>query len=105
AQDVNTAGLSINTASPNFNTGNINIVSLTVPTAPSEATHADFFGDDTEVDMSNITNTYQVPSTLHTRIHKDHSLDHVIEPTRVAKALTNPAWVEAMYEELLQFKL
>ncbi|GJT91476.1 putative ribonuclease H-like domain-containing protein [Tanacetum coccineum] len=28
-----------------------------------------------------------------------------IEPTRVAKALTNPVWVEAMQEELLQFKL
>nr|GEX15836.1 hypothetical protein [Tanacetum cinerariifolium] len=28
-----------------------------------------------------------------------------IEPIRVAKALTNPAWVEAMQEELLQFKL
>nr|GEW15969.1 hypothetical protein [Tanacetum cinerariifolium] len=28
-----------------------------------------------------------------------------IEPTRVAKALSNPAWVEVMQEELLQFKL
>ncbi|GJT62145.1 ribonuclease H-like domain-containing protein [Tanacetum coccineum] len=31
-----------------------------------------------KVDMSNITTTYLVPSTLNTRIHKDHSLDHVI---------------------------
>ncbi|GKA08417.1 ribonuclease H-like domain-containing protein [Tanacetum coccineum] len=46
--------------------------------ATLEATHADFFGDETEVDMSNITTTYLVPSTLNTRIHKDHSLDHVI---------------------------
>ncbi|GJX20245.1 putative ribonuclease H-like domain-containing protein, partial [Tanacetum coccineum] len=79
-QDVNTAGPSINTASTNVNTGslNINIVSPTVTTAPLEATHADFFGDETEVDMSNITTTYPVPSTPNTRIHKDHSLDHVI---------------------------
>nr|GEY89995.1 hypothetical protein [Tanacetum cinerariifolium] len=28
-----------------------------------------------------------------------------IEPTRVSKALSDPAWVEAMHEELLQFKL
>nr|GEU56918.1 hypothetical protein [Tanacetum cinerariifolium] len=28
-----------------------------------------------------------------------------IEPTRVAKALSDPTWVEAMQEELLQFKL
>ncbi|GKE17249.1 hypothetical protein Tco_1424826 [Tanacetum coccineum] len=48
-QDVNTAGPSINTASINVNTGslNINIVSLIVTTAPLEATHANFFGDET----------------------------------------------------------
>ncbi|GJW66892.1 putative ribonuclease H-like domain-containing protein [Tanacetum coccineum] len=47
-------------------------------TAPLEATHADFFGDEIEVDMSNISTTYPVPSNLNTRIHKYHSLDHVI---------------------------
>ncbi|GJW16339.1 ribonuclease H-like domain-containing protein [Tanacetum coccineum] len=152
-QDVNTAGPSINTASTNVNTGslNINIVSPTVTTAPLEATHVDFFGDETEVDMSNITTTYPVPSTLNTRIHKDHSLDHVIgdvqsgvqtrrmtkttneqgfisavyegkthedlhtclfacflsqeEPKKVIQALKDPSWIEAMQEELLQFKL
>ncbi|GJT79401.1 hypothetical protein Tco_1053743 [Tanacetum coccineum] len=31
-----------------------------------------------KVDMSNITTIYPVPSTPNTRIHKDHSLDHVI---------------------------
>ncbi|GJT24372.1 ribonuclease H-like domain-containing protein [Tanacetum coccineum] len=76
--------------------------------ATLDATHADFFGNETEVDMSNITTTYLVPSTPNTRIHKDHSLDHVIgdeEPKRIAKALSDSAWVEAMQEELLQFKL
>ncbi|GJS19114.1 ribonuclease H-like domain-containing protein [Tanacetum coccineum] len=108
-------------------------------------------GKITEVDMSNITTTYLVPSTPNTRIHKDHSLDHVIgdvqsgvqtrrmtkttheqgfisgvyegkthedlytclfacflsqkEPKRIVKALSDSAWVEAMQEELLQFKL
>ncbi|GJS37357.1 putative ribonuclease H-like domain-containing protein [Tanacetum coccineum] len=83
-----------------------------VTTAPLEATHADFFGDETEVDMSNITTTYLVPSTPNTRIHKDHSLDHVIgdvqsgeEPKKVIQALKDPSWIEAMQEELLQFKL
>ncbi|GJX33704.1 putative ribonuclease H-like domain-containing protein [Tanacetum coccineum] len=152
-QDVNTVGPSINTASTNVNTGslNINTVSPTVTTAPLEATHADFFGDETELDMSNITTTYLVPSTPNTRIHKDHSLDHVIgdvqsgvqtrrmtktsneqgfisavyegkthedlhtclfacflsqvEPKKVIQALTDPSWIEAMQDELLQFKL
>ncbi|GKB90425.1 putative reverse transcriptase, RNA-dependent DNA polymerase, partial [Tanacetum coccineum] len=79
-QDVNTAGPSINIASTNFNTSslNINTVRPTVTTASLEATHADIFDDETEVDMSNITTTYPVPSTPYIRIHKDHSLDHVI---------------------------
>ncbi|GKB59829.1 putative ribonuclease H-like domain-containing protein [Tanacetum coccineum] len=152
-QDVNAVGPSINTASTNVNTGslNINIVSPTVTTAPLKATHADFFGDETELNMSNITATYLVPSTPNTRIHKDHSLDHVIgdvqsgvltrrmtkttneqgfisavyegkshedlhicllacflsqeEPKKVIQALKDPSWIEAMQEELLQFKL
>ncbi|GJV98487.1 putative ribonuclease H-like domain-containing protein [Tanacetum coccineum] len=80
AQDVNTVGPSINTASTNFNTGslNINIVSPTVPTAPLESTYADFFGDESELDLSNIATTYPVPTTPNTRIHKNHSLDHVL---------------------------
>ncbi|GJU76514.1 putative ribonuclease H-like domain-containing protein [Tanacetum coccineum] len=169
--NINTAGPSINTASANFKTGslNINTVSPTVITTRSnrsqnvsdmfslgrsatlEATHADLFGDETEMDMSNLTTSYQVPTTPNTRIHKDHSLDHVIgdiqsgvqtrgmtkntnehgfisvvyeekthedlhtclfacflsqeEPKRISKALSDPTWVEAMQEELLQFKL
>ncbi|GKA57601.1 putative ribonuclease H-like domain-containing protein, partial [Tanacetum coccineum] len=139
--------------STNVNTGslNINTVSPTVTTALLEATHADFFSDEIEVDMSNITTTYPVLSTPNTRIHKDHSLDHVIgdvqsgvltrrmtnttnekgfnsavnegkthedlhtclfacflsqeEPKKVIQALKDPSWIEAMQEELLQFKL
>ncbi|GJT36578.1 putative ribonuclease H-like domain-containing protein [Tanacetum coccineum] len=80
SQDVNTDGPSINTASININTGslNINIVSPSGTTSQLEATHVDFFGDETELDMGNITNTYLVPTTPSIRICKDHSLDHVI---------------------------
>ncbi|GJY10242.1 putative ribonuclease H-like domain-containing protein [Tanacetum coccineum] len=148
--DVNTGGPSINTASTNFNTGslNINTVSPTIPTAPLESTYADFFGDESELDLSNIATTYPVPSTPNTRIHKDHSLDHVIgdvqsgvrtmrminkqgfisvvyegkthedlhtclfafflsqeDLKKVIQELKYPSWIEAMQEELLQFKL
>ncbi|GKE52222.1 putative ribonuclease H-like domain-containing protein, partial [Tanacetum coccineum] len=118
---------------PESSTPNINTVSPTVITT------------------SNLTTSYQVPTTPNTRIQKDHSLDHVIgdiqsgvqtrgmakninkhgfisaiyegkthedlhtclfacfisqeEPKRIAKALSNPTWVESMQEELLQFKL
>ncbi|GJS41620.1 putative ribonuclease H-like domain-containing protein [Tanacetum coccineum] len=101
-QDVNNSGPSINTKPDMFSLGD---------NATLEATHADFFSDETKVDMSNITTTYPVPSTLNTRIHKDHSLDHVIgdvqsvEPKKVIQALTDPSWIEAMQDELLQLKL
>ncbi|GJX50065.1 putative ribonuclease H-like domain-containing protein [Tanacetum coccineum] len=106
AQDVNIDGPSINTASINNNTGslNINTSSPIVTTTPTETTHDDYFEDETELDMGNISTTYPVPSTPNTRIHKDHSLDNE-EPKRIAKALSDSAWVEAMQEELLQFKL
>ncbi|GJT81335.1 putative reverse transcriptase, RNA-dependent DNA polymerase [Tanacetum coccineum] len=108
AQDVNIVGPSINTASINFNTSslNINTVSLTVTTIPFEATHADFFGDETELDMSNITTTYPVLSTPNTRIHKDHSLDHVIgdvqssvQTRRMPKTINEQGFISAIYEK------
>ncbi|GJY01972.1 putative ribonuclease H-like domain-containing protein [Tanacetum coccineum] len=79
--------------------------------ATLESTHAYFFSDETKVDMSNITTTYPVLSTPNTRIHKDHSLDHVIrdvqsvEPKKVIQALIDLSWIEAMQDELLWFKL
>nr|GEX89271.1 retrovirus-related Pol polyprotein from transposon TNT 1-94 [Tanacetum cinerariifolium] len=77
-KDVNTAGPSINTASSNINTAS--------PTVNTASQTDDFFGanndmrslDGVEVDISNISTTYHVPTTLDTRIHKDHSLDNVI---------------------------
>ncbi|GJR75529.1 ribonuclease H-like domain-containing protein [Tanacetum coccineum] len=107
-QDVNTTGPSINTASTNVNTGslNINTVSLTVTTALLETTHANFFCDETEIDMSNITTTYLVPSTPNTRIHKDHSLDHVIgdvqsgvQTKRMTKTTNEQGFISVVYEE------
>ncbi|GJW56860.1 putative ribonuclease H-like domain-containing protein [Tanacetum coccineum] len=107
-QDVNTARPSINTASTNVNTGslNINTISPTVTTAPLEATHVDFFGDETEIDMSNITTTYLVPSTPNTRIHKDHLLDNVIgdmqsgvQTRRMTKTINEQGFISVVYEE------
>ncbi|GKD68999.1 putative ribonuclease H-like domain-containing protein, partial [Tanacetum coccineum] len=105
AQNVNTVGPSINTASINFNTGsqNINTVSPTVTTVPLEATHDDFFGDETELDMSNITTTYPVSSTPNTRIHKDHSLDHVIgdvqSNVQTKRMINEQGFISVVYEE------
>ncbi|GJU78246.1 retrotransposon protein, putative, ty1-copia subclass [Tanacetum coccineum] len=157
-QNNSTADQQVNTASPEVNTG-----SRLVSTAVSEvntATSEDLVGPsstfeeevgDQEIELGNLSPSYAVPTTPHTRVHKDHPIDHVIgdvqstvqtrrmttsyselgflgaiyegkthqdlhtclfacflsqeEPKRVSKALSDPAWVEAMQEELLQFKL
>ncbi|GKA93825.1 putative ribonuclease H-like domain-containing protein, partial [Tanacetum coccineum] len=149
----------VNTASPQVNTGSGALSTATpeVNTATSEGlmgpipTTEDTQEEDQGIDLGNLSPSYAVSSTPHTRIHKDHPIDHVIgdvqssvqtrrmttsyselgflsaiyegkthqdlhtclfacflsqeEPKRVSKALSDPAWVEAMQEELLQFKL
>ncbi|GKD10179.1 putative ribonuclease H-like domain-containing protein, partial [Tanacetum coccineum] len=104
AQDVNTARPSINTTSTNFNTGslNINTISPIVPTAPLESTYANLFGDESKLDLSNIATPYPVPSTLNTRIHKDHSLDHVIgdvqSGVQTRRMINEQGFISAVYE-------
>ncbi|GJW65447.1 putative ribonuclease H-like domain-containing protein [Tanacetum coccineum] len=115
---VNTAIHSINkrgsgalsTATPEVNTATSEGLMGPIPT-PEDTQE-----EDQAIDLGNLSPSYAVSSTPHTRIHKDHPIDHVIgdvqssvktrkEPKRVSKALSDPAWVEAMQEELLQFKL
>ncbi|GJT55629.1 putative ribonuclease H-like domain-containing protein [Tanacetum coccineum] len=91
----------------------------------------DFRRDDEDdgvvADMNNLDTTIQFSPIPTTRIHKDHPLNQVIgdlqsatqtrkmsknlkehgfeEPKKVIHALKDPSWIEAMQEELLQFKL
>ncbi|GJT93263.1 putative ribonuclease H-like domain-containing protein [Tanacetum coccineum] len=106
SQGVNTARPSINTEPDMFSLGD-----------NATATHADLFSDETEMNISNITTIYPVPSTPNTRIHKDHSLDHVIGDVQSSvqkgllvlfmkgKLMKTFILIEAMQEELLHFKL
>ncbi|GJU30413.1 putative ribonuclease H-like domain-containing protein [Tanacetum coccineum] len=115
-KDVNAVGQQVNTASPDVSTA-----------SPNEE---DSTEEEPEVDLGNIINSYILPTTPNTRIHKYHPIDNVIsevqstvqtrrmskptseqgflsdiKPTSIAKALSDSSWVEAMQEELLQFKL
>ncbi|GKB11455.1 ribonuclease H-like domain-containing protein [Tanacetum coccineum] len=98
--EVNTARQHVNTASPEVNSGcfKLNTIDPSVNTASSydpdspkdifkmgashtlEATHVEFFSDEDEpkVDLGNILNSYTVPTTPNTRIHKDHPIKNVI---------------------------
>ncbi|GJY78608.1 putative ribonuclease H-like domain-containing protein [Tanacetum coccineum] len=143
--EVNTGSREVSTALPEVNTATPE--DLVGPSPASEDSHM----EDQEIELGNIPQSYEVPTTPHTRIHKDHPIEHVIgdvqssvqtrrmktsysekgflsaiyegkthqdlhtclfvcflsqeEPKRISQALRDPAWVEAMQEELLQFKL
>ncbi|GKB74232.1 retrovirus-related pol polyprotein from transposon TNT 1-94, partial [Tanacetum coccineum] len=77
-----------------------------------------------EADMNNLDTFMLVGPIPTTRIHKDHPFEQIIgdlhsapqtrrmtksvtehEPKKVIQALKDPSWIEAMQEELLQFKL
>ncbi|GJR78432.1 putative ribonuclease H-like domain-containing protein [Tanacetum coccineum] len=127
-KEVNTAGQHVNTASPEVNTGRfkLNIVDPSVNTASSydpdspkdmfkigashtlEATHVEFFSDEDEpeVDLGNITNSYTVPTTPNTRIHKDHPIKNVIgdvkssvQTRRMTKPTSEQGFLSAVYKE------
>ncbi|GKA23419.1 reverse transcriptase domain-containing protein [Tanacetum coccineum] len=67
--------------------------------------------EEPEVDLGNITNSYIVPTTPNTRIHKDHPIDNVIgdvqsivQTKRMLKPTSEQGFlsdVEAMQEDLL----
>ncbi|GJW97456.1 putative ribonuclease H-like domain-containing protein [Tanacetum coccineum] len=151
SKDVNAVGQQVNTASLDVNTGSLKLNAVGPSVSTASSNEEDITEEEPEVDLGNITNSYIVPTTPNTRIHKDHPIDNVIgevqstvqtrrmskptseqgflsdvyeqktydtlntclyacflsqiEPTSIAKALSDSSWVEAMQEELLQFKL
>nr|GFA44931.1 hypothetical protein [Tanacetum cinerariifolium] len=61
-----------------------------------------------EANYNNLETVISVSPIPSTKIHKDHLKEHIIremEPKKVTQDLDDESWVEAMQEELLQFKL
>ncbi|GJX82867.1 ribonuclease H-like domain-containing protein [Tanacetum coccineum] len=109
-------------------TNNINIVSLTVNAAGIEDNVVDkniVYGcaddpnmpkleeitifrdvedDNSGANMNNLDTYFQVSPVPTTRIHNIRII-LLKEPKKVVQALKDPSWIEAMQEELLQFKL
>ncbi|GKA87587.1 putative ribonuclease H-like domain-containing protein [Tanacetum coccineum] len=115
---VNTVSSSVNVVSTN----DVNVVgrniSIEYPDDPNMPPLEDYsifdnFNDDgAEADMTNLDTTIQVSPTPTTRIHKDHPINQVIgdlhsatQTRKMSKNLEEQGWIEAMQEELLQFKL
>ncbi|GKF78775.1 hypothetical protein Tco_0234343 [Tanacetum coccineum] len=73
-----------------------------------EATHVEFFNDkdEPEVDLGNILNSYTVPTTHNTRIHKDHPIKNMIgdvkssvQTRRMTKPTSEQGFLSAVYKE------
>nr|GEX11292.1 hypothetical protein [Tanacetum cinerariifolium] len=69
-----------------------------------------------EADFNNLETSIIISPIPTSRVHKDHPVTQIIgdlssttqtrkEPKRVHQALKDPSWIEAMLEELLQFKM
>nr|GEU95830.1 putative ribonuclease H-like domain-containing protein [Tanacetum cinerariifolium] len=59
-----------------------------------------------EADFNNLESSITVSPIPTTRIHNAHPISQIIEePKMVHQALKDPSWIEAMQEELLQFKM
>ncbi|GJT79618.1 hypothetical protein Tco_1053960 [Tanacetum coccineum] len=92
----------VNTASPQVNTGSREVSTATpeINTATPEGlmgpipTTEDTQVEDQDIELGNISPSYEVSSTPHTRIHKDHPIE---EQKRVSKVLLI-RMVEAMQE-------
>nr|GEY28554.1 hypothetical protein [Tanacetum cinerariifolium] len=59
-----------------------------------------------EADFNNLETSITVSPIPTTRIHNAHLISQIIEePKRVHQPLKDPSWIEAIQEELLQFKM
>ncbi|GJW42344.1 putative ribonuclease H-like domain-containing protein [Tanacetum coccineum] len=128
--NINTVSSTVNTASLKDNTVDENIVygCADDPNMPNleEIVYTDDDEDvGAEANMTNLDTHVPVSPIPTTRIHKDHPIEQIIgdihstpqtrrmtkrvtdhiEPKKVIQAFTDPIWIEAMQDELLQFKL
>ncbi|GJZ96686.1 putative ribonuclease H-like domain-containing protein [Tanacetum coccineum] len=101
---------------------------LNMPDLEEISRFSDAEDDISGADMNNLDTYFQVSHVPTTRIHKDHPIEKIIgdlnstpqtrriirnleehgflkKPKKVVQALKDPGWIEAMQEELLQFKL
>ncbi|GJV33270.1 putative ribonuclease H-like domain-containing protein [Tanacetum coccineum] len=110
--DVNTGSLKLNAVGPSVNTASSNEQyspkdMFTMGASHTlEATHIEFFSDEDEpeVDLGNITNSYTVPTTPNTRIHKDHLIDNVIGDVKSSvqtRRMTKPTSEQGLNQQAL----
>nr|GEY73967.1 putative ribonuclease H-like domain-containing protein [Tanacetum cinerariifolium] len=123
---ISTAGPSNTVVSPTYGKSSFTYASQLPDDQDMPALEDITYSDDEDVvgadaDFNNLESSIPVSPIPTTRIHKDHNVSQIIgdlssttktrsmnraeEPKRVHQALKDPSWIEAMQEELLQFKM
>ncbi|GJU86383.1 hypothetical protein Tco_1293929, partial [Tanacetum coccineum] len=104
-----TVSPSVNTARQNFTNADDFPTDPFIPNLEDTGIFSGAYDDEdvgAEADLNNLETTMNVSPIPTTRIQKDHLKDQIIgDINKVIQALTDPSWIEAMQEELLQFKL
>ncbi|GJX05609.1 putative ribonuclease H-like domain-containing protein [Tanacetum coccineum] len=111
--EVNTGHFKLNTVDPSVSTDSLNDQDSPKDmfkmgaSHTLEATHVEFFSDEDEpeVDLGNILNSYTVPTTPNTRIHKDHPIKNVIgdvkssiQTRRMTKSTSEQGFLSAVWK-------
>nr|GEV22092.1 hypothetical protein [Tanacetum cinerariifolium] len=107
-KNANTAGPSINTANTNDNSGHLNINIVSPPVNTATPTYSDYLSNPLMPDLEDTRIFDDAYDDRDEGAKADHNnLETIIsiEPKKVTQALDDESWVEAIQEELLQFKL
>ncbi|GJS55664.1 putative ribonuclease H-like domain-containing protein, partial [Tanacetum coccineum] len=98
-QEINPGSREVSTALPEVNTASSE--DLVGPIPASEDTQV----EDQEIELGNIPQSYAVPTTPHTRIHKDHPIEHVIgdvqssvQTRRMKTSYSELGFISAIYK-------
>ncbi|GKB33628.1 putative ribonuclease H-like domain-containing protein [Tanacetum coccineum] len=126
--NINTVSPTVNDASTEDNAVDVNIVygcadDPNIPDLEEIGRFSDAGDDGAKADMTNLDTHIPVSHIPTTRIHKDHPVEQIIRdihsapqtrrmtksvtehPKKVIQALKDARWIEAMQDDLLQFKL
>nr|GEW25545.1 ribonuclease H-like domain-containing protein [Tanacetum cinerariifolium] len=104
-KNINTAGPNINTTNANDNTGSLNINTVSPPVNTATPTYADYHSDPLMLDLVDTGIFNDAYDDRDEGAEADYNNLETMEPKKVTQALDDESWVEAMQEELLQFKL
>nr|GEW85575.1 ribonuclease H-like domain-containing protein [Tanacetum cinerariifolium] len=114
---INATGPNPINSSNSFNTASPSVNAVNMPELEDIVYSGDEKDVGAEADLSNLETNIHVSPIPTTRVHKDHHVNQITSDLnstpqtrsmtrmKVLQALKDPSWIEAMQEELLQFKL